>query len=131
MRRKRPTTRRKRHYAVAIFLEKIGGMMMRRIGLMGLMGLMVIFGVGCSRLRIEREYDGTGIVREDVTSYGFFVKRGNQLRLDKSEDALSGTTDIVESAIDEDPSPGNEAMRQLVEMFKLGAAAGATGGMVK
>lgn len=98
---------------------------MGRIRLMGLIGLMlaVILVGGCSRLSIDREYDETGIVRENIKTYGFFINRANQLRLDRSEDPVSGVRDVIESAIDEDASPGNEALKNLLQMYNLGMAA--------
>lgn len=98
---------------------------------LGLMIIMIIMIGGCSRLRIERDYNDSGIVREEVVSYGFFINRANQLRLNRTSDPLSGEKDLVESAIDEDASPGNEALRDFIEVYKLGVAASAAPGVGK
>jgi hypothetical protein len=95
---------------------------MRKIVIMMMM-VMVILGAGCSRLSVERTFDKEGIKTESVLTYGFFINRANQLKLDKSSDAMSGEKDILESMIDEDSSPGNEALKNFIDIYKLGSLA--------
>ena len=89
------------------------------------LSLVIVFAIlvtGCSRLTIERGYDSNGIVSERIQTYGLFVNRANQLALRKTDQLSS---DIIESAIKEDASPGNQALKDFIEVYKLGLAAAA------
>lgn len=86
--------------------------------------LLVGFFSGCSRLTIERTYDDAGIKLEKVRTYGFFVNRVNQLDIDRSKDIIGNADkDSLKSMINEDASPGNEALKSFIEIFKLGMMA--------
>ena len=88
--------------------------------ILALVIIVAILVTGCSKLTIERAYDSHGVVSERIQTSGFFVNRANQLALRKTDQLSS---DIIESAIEEDASPGNQALKDFIEVYKLGLAA--------
>jgi len=91
---------------------------MRIMGI--IMVVVMVMGAGCSRLKVEREYDQGGVTREKIVSYGLFVNRANQLRIDRGSNPIDGEQDKLESMIQEDASPGVEASKALLDLVVKG-----------
>ena len=111
-----------RRKAARLFFLGMG--IMGRMGMMRIMGIIMVvvmvMGAGCSRLKVEREYDQGGVTREKIVSYGLFVNRANQLRIDRGSNPIDGEQDKLESMIQEDASPGVEASRALLDLVVKG-----------